>query len=470
MSDEEEYEYEYDSNEDYQMSDAEGDQDEVAIEIENSYYEADDCRQDDPRKALGMYEKVVELEKGRGDEVKWRFKALEQIVCLQFRLNDFDTMVERYKELLSHMDTVTRNECTDAINCVLDSVSSSTDLRILEQMYDQTLTALRDASNERLWFNTNVKFAKLCLDSSSNVAGVGEEGSSGEAGGEGRNAKLSKVASLVAQLHASCQTPDGEDDLSKGTSLLEVYALDIQLCAASGNVARLRSIYPNTLKLDAAIADPRILGVIREEGGKMYMREHRWELAYNEFYEGFRNYQEAGNSRAKDCLKLVVLANMLALSDINPFDSREAKVYKDDKEILAMMQLRSAYEMNDISAFERLLRDKRNHIIDDPFIMKFVDPLLRNIRSQVLLKLVKPYQHIRIDFVSKELNVSAAQVEELCVSLILDKQMQGRIDQRSGFLHLGGAKTSLESKKFEAIGKWSDTLRSLTANLDARLT
>ncbi len=33
-------------------------------------------------------------------------------------------------------------------------------------------------------------------------------------------------------------------------------------------------------------------------------------------------------SRAKVMLKYVVLANMLALSDINPFDSREAKVYQ----------------------------------------------------------------------------------------------------------------------------------------------
>ena len=31
--------------------------------------------------------------------------------------------------------------------------------------------------------------------------------------------------------------------------------------------------------------------VIREEGGKMYMEEKQWTLAYNEFFEGFRHYQ-----------------------------------------------------------------------------------------------------------------------------------------------------------------------------------
>ncbi len=37
--------------------------------------------------------------------------------------------------------------------------------------------------------------------------------------------------------------------------------------------------------------------------------------------------QEAGNKRATVTLKYVVLANMLALSDINPFAAREAKAY-----------------------------------------------------------------------------------------------------------------------------------------------
>lgn len=32
---------------------------------------------------------------------------------------------------------------------------------------------------------------------------------------------------------------------------------------------------------------------------QMYMSMGNWGQAYNEFYEGFRNYQEAGNPNAK---------------------------------------------------------------------------------------------------------------------------------------------------------------------------
>lgn len=50
----------------------------------------------------------------------------------------------------------------------------------------------------------------------------------------------------------------------------------------------------------------------------------------------------------------------------------------------------------------------------------FLD-LLRNIRTQVLIKLIKPYTRIQIPFISRELNIDVSEVESLLVSCILDK-------------------------------------------------
>lgn len=47
--------------------------------------------------------------------------------------------------------------------------------------------------------------------------------------------------------------------------------------------------------------------------------------------------------------------------------------------------------------------------------------LLRNIRTQVLVKLIKPYTRIAITFISNELNIEPAEVESLLVSCILDR-------------------------------------------------
>ena len=247
-----EYEYEYGSDaEDFNYSDGEdggggGENDEM-IEIENAFYEGDDCRNDDPQRALEMFTKVVTLETERGAEVKWRFKALEHLVTLQFRLGDHEAMCAAYGDMLQYISTVTRNECSEAINSILETISGLSDFKVLSRMYEITFGALKEANNERLWFNTNVKVGKVYL----------------------QNRDFARVQKIVRELHRACQTPDGQDDPAKGTSLLEVYSLEIQLCTATKNTVHMKKIYPRTLNLNAAVADPRIMGVIREEGGKM---------------------------------------------------------------------------------------------------------------------------------------------------------------------------------------------------------
>lgn len=63
----------------------------------------------------------------------------------------------------------------------------------------------------------------------------------------------------------------------------------------------------------------------------------------------------------------------LMKSGINPFDSQEAKPYKNDPEILAMTNLVSAYQNNDINEFEKILKQNRSNIMDDPFIREHIE-------------------------------------------------------------------------------------------------
>lgn len=59
------------------------------------------------------------------------------------------------------------------------------------------------------------------------------------------------------------QTDDGEDDLKKGTQLLEIYALEIQMYTAQKNNKKLKALYEQSLHIKSAIPHPLIMGVIR---------------------------------------------------------------------------------------------------------------------------------------------------------------------------------------------------------------
>lgn len=122
----------------------------------------------------------------------------------------------------------------------------------------------------------------------------------------------------------------------KGAQLLEVNALEIKMYTATkdnkklkvslslehclpaahrwppthtcvGSCARhLQELYTKSLAISGAVAHPKILGVIRECGGKMYMYEGHYEQAQAEFYKAFEDYDEAADPRRLQCLKCVV--------------------------------------------------------------------------------------------------------------------------------------------------------------------
>ena len=61
------------------------------------------------------------------------------------------------------------------------------------------------------------------------------------------------------------------------------------------------------------------------------------------------------------------------LSICPSFVSVQAKPYKNDPEILAMTNLVSAYQNNDINEFEKILKNNRRNIMDDPFIREHIE-------------------------------------------------------------------------------------------------
>lgn len=275
------------------------------------------------------------------------------------------------------------------------------------------------------------------------------------------------MAKVLKELHKSCQTDDGEDDLKKGTQLLEVYALEIQMYTAQKNNKKQKQLYEQSLHIKSAIPHPLIMGVIRECGGKMHLREQEYEEAHTDFFEAFKNYDESGSPRRTTCLKYLVLANMLMKSAINPFDSQEAKPYKNDPEILAITNLVSAYQNNDINEFETILKQNQT-IMEDTFIREHIEDLLRNIRTQVLVKLIKPYTKIHIPFIAKELNIDENEVENLLVACILDNTIRGRIDQVNSVLELdstmqGGA------ARYNALQKWCEQLSNLHYSIASKI-
>ena len=192
------------------------------------------------------------------------------------------------------------------------------------------------------------------------------------------------------------------------------------------------------------------------------MTHNEYASAEKAFFQSFKSYDEAGDPSRLRCLKYLVFASMLHANSINPFDSQEARPYRDAPEIVAMTNLVQAFHNNEIHRFERILRQNQGGIMDDAFVREHVEALLRTIRTQVLRAFLQPYSRISLQAISRALNdIPVKDVENLVVNLILDGSLKGKID-----LTLGIFVKDATVKEDEAITAQCNQMQRMIDELD----
>lgn len=201
-------------------------------------------------------------------------------------------MVESLKQMLRMSLKVSKNDLTEAVNLVQDAIQKTliNQPEQAREMYQLILGNLK-SNNERLWFATSLRLGKIYLDEKS----------------------FEKLDQTLNELKVACRdpsdamTPDSFD-IKKGNLLLEVFALEIQMCIERKETRRMKEVFSLTKKFSSVIEDPRVVGIIKECGGKMYMSEKRWDAALGEFKESFERLVECGDPQAPTLLKYVILA------------------------------------------------------------------------------------------------------------------------------------------------------------------
>ena len=137
-----------------------------------------------------------------------------------------------------------------------------------------------------------------------------------------------------------------------------------------------------------------------------------------------------------------------------------------------MSELRSSLEANDLRSFERILANKANRIAEEPFLMTYIEPLRRRMQEQVLLSLVRPYETVKISFLSMALSLEAERVWELLVDLITDERLAGaQLDQTRGLLQLNVQmrEEALSRNQMLALGSLSDSIAGVLSNVASRI-
>ena len=223
-----------------------------------------------------------------------------------------------------------------------------------------------------------------------------------------------------------------------------------------------------------------MLAMIRECGGKMHVREGEYEKAYADFFEAFKNYDEAGSPKRTQCLKFLVLTVMLRESQIDPFESPELKAYAQNSQLIGFLKLFNAYKSSDIKSFEYVLQNYWSDIMDDPFIEDQMEDLVRGLRCTAVLNYIKPQKSISLAELSSELCIPEDELENILLVLIEDKRATGKLSLASqgnrfvwrshetltkeGILNDQG-----QTKRYQTLEMWSERLNNVILNLEHKI-
>jgi COP9 signalosome complex subunit 2 len=78
------------------------------VDLENQYYNSKSLKEKDPNASLVSFQKVLDLEAGEKGE--WGFKALKQMIKINFRLVSFIQIY--YLNMLCHVIIIPNCFCT----------------------------------------------------------------------------------------------------------------------------------------------------------------------------------------------------------------------------------------------------------------------------------------------------------------------------------------------------------------------
>jgi len=419
--------------------------DDPQIILENMYLEAKDSEQKiKSDENLNDFNNVIQTElSSTGQNGKWGFKSLKWIIKINYNLKRHDVVRSHLMILLDKYALFLIENDRD-MNKIFDHVNESP---FIKELYNITLKKFDDIGNKKTSLRLELRLAKVLL----------------------KRQEYIELDQLLDTIYNRCKLENGEEDPTKGNQLIEYYSMKIEryLRDNNPNFKSLKSLYQRASSLKG-LCSPKNLGIIYECGGKIFLVEKNFKDSNTDFIEAFRGYDLAGlRQLAIQCLKYLILSNMLSNSPVNPFDEQRAKSYQQSPEIESMLNLIDSYRNRQITNFERVLKKNSKDLMSDPFISDYIQELRKKLRSHVLKSLIRPYKNISLSYITSELQVSEKEAEALLVELLLDNEIVGKIDQIHRLLLLKSDKSSITP--YAGLTKWVNNLTSLEKSTTSKV-
>ena len=234
-----------------------------------------------------------------------------------------------------------------------------------------------------------------------------------------------------------------EDNLG----LIQLLLLESKIHYATNGISKSKAALTSVKTLITKVyVEPKLQANIDLQAGILAAHEKDFNLAYSYFFEAFDAYNIPNQRRKNKGLRAfqyMILSKIVGdhLDEVNNVVlSKQGKDYLG-KEVDALRSIESAVREKSI----RLLKEnieKNKEYFKDRVIQYHISNLHNELLEKNLIKIIKPYSVVEIDFVAKSIGLGYQDVLNKLRQMILDKKINGILDQGKGSLIIYDVDTS----------------------------
>ena len=226
-----------------------------------------------------------------------------------------------------------------------------------------------------------------------------------------------------------------EDNLG----LIQLLLLESKIHYATNGISKSKAALTSVKTLITKVyVEPKLQANIDMHAGILAAYEKDFNLAYSYFYEAFDVFNiptQRRKTKGLRAFQFMILSKIVGnhLDEVNNVVlSKQGKDYYG-KEVEALRSIESAVKEKSIKLLKENI-DKNNEYFQDPVIKYHISNLHNELLEKNLIKIIKPYSVVEIDFVAKSIGLSYQDVLNKLRQMILDKKINGILDQGKGSL------------------------------------
>lgn len=374
----------------------------------------------DPAAAEALYREIIDAESkppsvdpamaAVEDVPKIKETAILNLAALWVKNGTAAKVSQLLKTLRTFFSTIAKAKTAKIVRGLLDAVSKAENAQELQvDLCKETIQWCRDEKRTFLRQRVEGRLAALYLSMS----------------------RYSDALAISTELLREVKRLDDK------AHLLEIQLVESRIHHALRNIPKARAALTSARTTANSIYVPLTLQAeIDMQAGIIAAEEKDYKTAYSYFYEGFEGFMSLEDSRAASNLKYMLLCKVMTgnAEDVPGIVNGSVALKYSGKDVDAMVAVAKAHSERSLESFEKTLKEYKAQLGDDPIVHAHLSVLYETLKENNLLRLIEPFSKVEIDHIARLINLELYDVEAKLSQMILDKKLNGILDQGAGCL------------------------------------